>query len=1119
MLANDPLWYKDAIIYEVHVRAFHDNDVDGFGDFRGLTQKLDYLEDLGVTAVWLLPFYPSPLKDDGYDIADYTSVHPQYGTLEDFQEFLTEAHHRGIQVITELVVNHTSDQHPWFQRARYALPGSPERDFYVWSDSPEKYKDARIIFQDFEPSNWSWDRVAKQYYWHRFYSHQPDLNYDNPAVWQAIFPVVDFWMDLGVDGMRLDAVPYLFEREGTNCENLPETHEFLKALRKHVDERYPNRMFIAEANQWPEDAVAYFGNGDECQMAFHFPVMPRLFMALHQEDRFPILDILSQTPAIPESCQWCMFLRNHDELTLEMVTDEERDYMYRAYAEDRHARINLGIRHRLAPLLKNDRRRIELMNALLFAMPGTPVIYYGDEIGMGDNIFLGDRNGVRTPMQWSSDRNAGFSRANPQRLFLPVIIDPEYHYEAINVETLQSNSLSLLWWMKRLIALRKRFQAFGRGTMEFLRSNNPKVLAFIRKYKDERILVVANLSRFVQFAELDLREYAGVTPEEVFGRTPFPRIGELPYLLTMGPHGFFWFSLPQSAPARLAAAPGADGATTGPPLPTLPTERPLAERFVRAFWDEMEALLPAYLTRHHPGPGGASVTAARIAQAFQISPGEIAVWFLFMRVEYREAPAGMVTLPLAFVPDDGLNELVLPVGDAGFARVPGPVPGVLCDAMAVPACARAVLRAILTGRTRNIETGEIASSPLDRTPREELEAIDSLAVSVRPGDRNNLSVVYGEAYLLKAFRQLEDGVNPDLEIGRYLARQTEYNGAAPVVGFLEYRRRGAEPTTLAVLHRYVANNGTAWQHTLDELSRYFERVAALSREKLPQPPAAAPAQGAAQTESHRDEWQEAAGAFLETTRVLGRRTAEMHLVLAGNRTSAFAPEPFGKLQQRSVYQSMRNLTGRLCRRLQLDLYTLPDTARDLAARLLALEEAILKRFRTVLLPGIGGSSIRCHGDFHLTQLLFTGKDFVVSDFTGETARTVGERRVKRSPLRDVATMVRSLDTAVQCVLLGLASSKGRPLGVIRPEDQPTLAPWAETWFNRVSREYVAAYMSAVEPTRLLPTTEETRRGFLEAFILERALQEIDYDLSFRPTWAVVPLRGALRLLENEPGLA
>src|SRR5262245_46947806 len=551
---DDPLWYKDAIIYEVHVRAFHDSAGAGTGDFRGLTQKLDYLEDLGITAIWLLPFYPSPLKDDGYDVADYTDVHPHYGRLNDFREFLDAAHRRGLRVITELVINHTSDQHPWFQRARLAPPGSRERDYYVWSDTPEKYKLARIIFQHFEPSNWTYDRFAKAYYWHRFYSHQPDLNFDNPAVWEAIFEVLDFWLGMGVDGMRLDAIPYLYEREGTNCENLPQTHAFLKALRKRMDEKYPGRMFLAEANQWPEDAVAYFGDGDECHAAFHFPVMPRLYVALHREDRYPILDVLAQTPPIPENCQWCMFLRNHDELTLEMVTDEERDYAYRAYAEDRQARINLGIRRRLSPLMHNDRRRIELMNALLFALPGTPVLYYGDEIGMGDNVYLGDRNGVRTPMQWSPDRYAGFSRANPQSLFLPVIIDPEYHYEAINVEAQQNNPSSLLWWTKRLIALRKRFRAFGRGTIEFLEPANAKVLAFLRQHENEKILVVANLSRFVQHVELDLGRWAGQVPEELFGRSLFPAIDSRPYPLTLGPHGFCWFALvPQAA---LQSLPG-----------------------------------------------------------------------------------------------------------------------------------------------------------------------------------------------------------------------------------------------------------------------------------------------------------------------------------------------------------------------------------------------------------------------------------------------------------------------------------------------------------------------------------------------------------------------------------
>ena len=534
-LSSEPLWYKDAIIYEVHVRAFYDSDADGIGDLLGLIEKLDYLEDLGITALWVLPFYPSPLKDDGYDIADYHHILPVYGTMADFKTFVDEAHRHGIRIITELVLNHTSDQHPWFQRARRATLNSRYRDFYVWSDTPEKYKDARIIFKDYESSNWTWDQVAKAYYWHRFYSHQPDLNYDNPVVRRAVLGVMDYWLKLGVDGLRADAVPYLYEREGTNCENLPETHTFLKELRAHIDEKFKNRMLLAEANQWPEDAVAYFGSGDEFHMAFHFPIMPRLFMAIRMEDHFPIIDILQQTPPIPENCQWALFLRNHDELTLEMVTDEERDYMYRVYAQDPTARLNLGIRRRLAPLLNNDRRKIELMNALLFSLPGTPVIYYGDEIGMGDNFYLGDRNGVRTPMQWSPERNAGFSKANPQKLYLPPIIDPEYHYEAVNEETQQNNTDSLLWWMKRLISLRKRFQAFGRGNIKFLQPENRKILAFLRRYQGQNILVVANLSRSAQQTQLDLSEFTGWRPVDIFSRVEFAPISDGKYYFTLSP--------------------------------------------------------------------------------------------------------------------------------------------------------------------------------------------------------------------------------------------------------------------------------------------------------------------------------------------------------------------------------------------------------------------------------------------------------------------------------------------------------------------------------------------------------------------------------------------------------
>ena len=557
MSSDNPLWYKDAIIYQVHVKSFRDSSRDGFGDFRGLVEKLDYVQSLGVDCIWLLPFYPSPLRDDGYDIAAYMAIHPTYGTIEDFQYFLDEAHKRDMKVMTELVINHTSDQHPWFQRARHAPKGSPERDWYVWSDDPHKYEGTRIIFTDTETSNWTWDPVAGQFFWHRFFSHQPDLNFDNPEVREAVKDAMRFWLDMGVDGLRLDAIPYLIERDGTNCENLPETHDVLKELRAALDERYENRIFLAEANQWPPDVRPYFGDSDECHMAFHFPLMPRMYMALRREDRTPIVEIMQQTPPIPDDCQWAIFLRNHDELTLEMVTDEERDYMYNEYAKDPRMRINVGIRRRLAPLLDNGRRQIELMNGLLFSMPGTPIIYYGDEIGMGDNVYLGDRNGVRTPMQWNAWHNAGFSEADSAALFGPVIVDVPYGYQAINVEAQERTTTSLLRWMRRAIQVRRKSLAFGRGTFEVLNASNKRVLVFLRRYEDDVILCVNNLSRFAQPVELDLSEFDGWTPVELFSDGEFPNIGELPYFLTLGPHNFFWFRL--RPPADAAASDGAGG--------------------------------------------------------------------------------------------------------------------------------------------------------------------------------------------------------------------------------------------------------------------------------------------------------------------------------------------------------------------------------------------------------------------------------------------------------------------------------------------------------------------------------------------------------------------------------
>ena len=542
-MADPTLWYKDAIIYQTHIKSFYDSNADGYGDLPGLMMKLDYIESLGVNAIWLLPFFPSPLKDDGYDIAEYKSINPQYGTLDDFRHFLGEAHRRGLRVIIELVINHTSDQHEWFQRARHAPKGSPERDWYVWSDDPNKYDGTRIIFTDTEKSNWTWDPVAQQFFWHRFFSHQPDLNFDNPDVRQAVIDVMYFWLDLGVDGLRLDAIPYLIEREGTTCENLPETHAVLKELRAAMDARYPDRIFLAEANQWPSDVIPYFGDNDECHMAFHFPLMPRMYMALRKEDRSPIVEILAQTPPIPSQCQWAIFLRNHDELTLEMVTDEERDYMYREYAGDKRMRINVGIRRRLAPLLDNGRRQIELMNALLLTMPGTPIIYYGDEIGMGDNVYLGDRNGVRTPMQWNGGWNAGFSAADAAQLYFPLIVDPPYGFQGVNVLAQERTQTSLLRWMRRIIKVRQRYEAFGHGTFDMLLPDNRSVLAFLRRLDDQVILCVNNLSRFVQPVEINLQRFVGWKMTELIGNIPFPAITDAPYLLTLGPHNFYWFRL------------------------------------------------------------------------------------------------------------------------------------------------------------------------------------------------------------------------------------------------------------------------------------------------------------------------------------------------------------------------------------------------------------------------------------------------------------------------------------------------------------------------------------------------------------------------------------------------
>jgi maltose alpha-D-glucosyltransferase/alpha-amylase len=1098
-LAPDPAWYRDAIIYEVRVRSFFDSNDDGIGDFRGLTGKLDYLQDLGVNAIWVLPFYPSPLRDDGYDIADYTDVHPDVGTLADLEELVAAAHRRGIRIITELVLNHTSDQHPWFKRARRAPPGSVERDFYVWSDTSDRYREARIIFKDFEHSNWSWDPVVKAYYWHRFYAHQPDLNFGSPAVREALLGVVDFWFDKGIDGLRLDAVPYLYEAEGTNCENLPETHAFIRELRAHVDSRYADKMLLAEANQWPEDASAYFGDGDECHMNFHFPLMPRMFMAIHMEDRFPLLDILAQTPQLPPSCQWALFLRNHDELTLEMVTDEERDYMYRAYAHDTAMRINLGIRRRLAPLVGNDRRKMELLTGLLLSLPGTPVLYYGDELGMGDNVYLGDRNGVRTPMQWSADRNAGFSRANPQRLILPVIIDPEYHYESLNAEAQQNNTNSLLWWTKRLIALRKRFRAFGRGSIEFLTPENHRVLAFVREHEGESVLVVANLSRFVQFVELDLARWRGTVPHELGGHTAFPPIGELPYLLTLGGHAFYWFALePPTAAAEAATA-------YEPPV----IECASAEGLLAGRGDDhhderallAEALTLFATTRRWFRRRGRRLTGSRLVELVPLGDVTLAL----LEVEYATADRETYLMPLGLAPDGAGGVRAPPAAGATIATLRTATGDVsLVDAVEESHGARALLDGVLARRQAATATGRVVATGPTGAGAEPSPSYEGEPTNISAAHLN-AAIRYGDQYLLKVFRRLEDGPSPQLELGAFLGVRVP--GMTPeIAGAIEYRRPRQEPNTLAVLQRYVPNEGTAWTQAREELGRFYERVLTESRgEVVPPRP--------------RDSWSALAaaepppglrallGQYLEVAApLLGRRTAELHLALASSSDDpAFAPEPYSAFDRRSKYQSLRNLIGRTLRELRGHARTLPGGLAEPALLLVGSEARILRWLEPFLTRKVNGARIRTHGDLHLAQVLHTGKDYVFIDFDGGRSGRLTDRRRKRSALKDVAGILRSFHYAAAMALLDES--------VVREADRATVAPWSEIWRAWTGAAFLRGYLERTEGASFLPPTPEHLAPMLDILLVERAFLELSEELEAGQDTLAVPLEGLVQLLD------
>jgi len=1076
--APDPLWYKDAVIYQMHVKAFCDANGDGIGDFAGLVQKLDYIQELGVNTIWLLPFYPSPQRDDGYDIADYRDVHPDYGTLDDFRLFIDEAHRRGLKVITELVINHTSDQHPWFQAARRAPPGSPEREFYVWSDTDKKFAGTRIIFTDTESSNWAWDPLAHQYYWHRFFSHQPDLNHNNPRVVDAVIDVMRFWLDLGVDGMRLDAIPYLCVAEGTNNENLPETHAVLKRMRAVVDANYTGRMFLAEANQWPEDVSEYFGDGDECHVAYHFPLMPRIFMAVALEDRYPIAEILRQTPDIPDNCQWAIFLRNHDELTLEMVTDRERDYMYKMYAREPRMRVNVGIRRRLAPLLNNDGDRIKLMNSLLLSMPGSPVIYYGDEIGMGDNIYIGDRNGVRTPMQWSIDRNAGFSRADPQRLYLPLVMDPIYGYQAVNVEAQDREPASLLNWTRRLMAVRRQHRCFGRGSLEFVRPHNRKILAYVRSLGSETVLCVANLSQTAQAVELDLSRYQGKVPVELTGRNAFPPIGELDYFLTLPAHGFFWFLLSDSAPPpawHVERLPARE-------LPVLvlmdgisslrSTDVPLLSRSVvrRTLQQLEQEVLVEFL--HMRGWLHASVDA-------KVRLGERIVWsgphgdalLAFVYVEDGGGASQRYAVPLTLAwDDDEADGEVLKTAHWTLASVRQHARvGVLLDAFADPAFCASIVHSVDTSQEIAFTDGALR---FERTANwDQVNLAELRPVQHFTSEPFETSMALGESVFLKVYRRAEAGINPDIEMTHFLT-QARFARIPSLGGTVTCELKDSEPIVLAALFAYVGNQGDAWTYTLDHLDRFLT---------------SAPADAEVDNDKSPHEL------FDTRIQAFGRCLGELHVaLLSDSGDAAFAPEPLDSadLQRhaQAIEAALETICSTVVERTASLAKTLPGTERltAQAQQLCNAREQLVARVRTLMAsaitPATTAVKARYHGDLQLRKVLLVEDDFLVFDFDGDVWLPMHERRYKDSPLRDVAGMLCSLDKA-------RASALERALAA-HPDRRERFEAGLAAWLEEASEAFLKGYRQGVGSAACLPADQQEARNLIDLFQMERLVREL-----------------------------
>jgi maltose alpha-D-glucosyltransferase/alpha-amylase len=1086
---QDALWYKDAVIYQLNVKSFFDSNDDGIGDFKGLTSKLEYIRDLGVNTLWLMPFYPSPLKDDGYDISDYQNVHPQFGTLDDFRAMLHEAHRLGLKVVTELIINHTSDQHPWFQAARAAPVGSPERDFYVWSDTDQKYPETRIIFTDTETSNWTWDSQAKAYYWHRFFSHQPDLNFDNPLVLEAVLQTMRFWLDMGVDGFRLDAIPYLVEREGTNNENLRETHAVIKQLRAAIDAKYENRFLLAEANQWPEDVREYFGDGDECHMAYHFPLMPRIYMAIAQADRYPIVEIMQQTPDIPDSCQWAIFLRNHDELTLEMVTSKERDYMYTTYASDLQARINLGIRRRLAPLMENDLDRIKLMNSLLLSMPGSPILYYGDEIGMGDNFFIGDRNGVRTPMQWSPDRNAGFSRADPQRLYLPPIMDAVYGYLSTNVEAQSRDPSSLLSWTKRMLAVRKTSRAFGRGTRRFLKPGNRKILAYLREFGDDTILCVANLSRSAQPVELNLSSFKGRAPVEMLGRTTFPPIGELPYLLTISAYGFYWFRLATDAEVpswheqivSIDERPVLvlfDGWTSLFRDRVVPWRIGIAEKTRLQFETDT---LPRYIeTQRWYAAKGAAIDRARIADHTLWQQGKL-TWLVALLDLDAAGESTSYFLPLALAWEERDEERIRNLSTAAVAKIRQQANvGVMGDAFADESFCRAVVSAMAARTELSTSQGKLQFRPTSAFNQLAGNDFGALPVDRPRGSSSNTVVTLGERLILKGYRRLRIGANPELEMGLYLTEVVHFPNCAPLAGVLEYIGADGQNRLLAMLQGYVPNQGDGWTHSLEYLQRHLEQYRTT------------PSSDSSPVNAHE--------AYLALIRVLAVRTAELHRALAQpTRDPAFSPQPLTVADIDAYRERALAEAETVQRLLAANVEQLPTADRDRASDLLNRRDRIVERIKAYATLMPQGSKIRIHGDYHLGQVLVKRNDFIIIDFEGEPGHSLEQRRAKHSPLRDVAGMLRSFSYVQHSALRSVAHNEAEAL---------RLAPLARAWGGEVRAAFLSAYDAAAREANLYGAEPlKAGDGLLGLFELEKALYELRYELGNRPAWVGIPLQG------------